>query len=116
MLAVAYAANIGGTGVITGTAPNLVVVDTLGNSYSKSGDDIRVTYATWMFFAVPLMFLNLLFAWLWIIYLPNWVDFSSRYEKPASSTPKQEEVHSIGESDSEGHIKVKIAAQGPLIH
>jgi len=29
MLAVAYSANVGGTGVVTGTSPNLIMVDVL---------------------------------------------------------------------------------------
>jgi len=80
MLAVAYAANIGGTGVITGTPPNLVVPNVLGNDKSKPTDNARVTYASWMGFAIPLMLINLVFAWGWIIFLSRRIDFGSRFE------------------------------------
>merc|ERR1719500_2588868 len=35
LLAVAYASNIGGTGVITGSPPNLVVLDVLDQQYGS---------------------------------------------------------------------------------
>merc|ERR1719410_1633729 len=65
LLSCAYAANIGGTGVITGTPPNLVVLSTLDNDYG-SGDH-PMSYATWMAFCVPLMLVNTVIAWLMIL-------------------------------------------------
>ena len=64
LLACAYSANIGGTGVITGTPPNLVVLSTLNDDF---GSDHPLSYATWMAFCVPLMLLNTLIAWLAIL-------------------------------------------------
>ena len=66
LLSVAYAANIGGTGVITGaqnaltnmnclhtgSPPNLVVPDTL---IQRFGDGTGLTFASWMAFAIPVM-------------------------------------------------------------
>merc|ERR1719410_1417697 len=65
LLSCAYAANIGGTGVITGTPPNLVVLSTLDTDYG-SGDH-PMSYATWMAFCVPLMLVNTVIAWLMIL-------------------------------------------------
>jgi len=64
LLACAYSANIGGTGVITGTPPNLVVLSTLNDDY---GSQHPLSYATWMAFCVPLMLLNTVIAWLAIL-------------------------------------------------
>ena len=58
LLSVAYAANIGGTGILTGSPTNLVVLTQLKGS--------NVSYITWMMFAVPLMATNLLIAFLWL--------------------------------------------------
>ena len=70
LLSVAYAANIGGTGVITGaqdaltnininagSPPNLVVPDTL---IQRFGDGTGLTFASWMAFAIPVMLVTLL--------------------------------------------------------
>jgi len=67
LLACAYAANIGGTGVITGTPPNLVVLGTLESDYGSKGGKHPLSYATWMAFAVPLMLLNTIIAWIAIL-------------------------------------------------
>ena len=80
LLSCAYAANMGGTGVITGllvfldvskstmmfmtnvtgTPANLVVLSTLEADY---GSGHPLSYATWMALTVPLMLLNTLIAW-----------------------------------------------------
>jgi len=75
LLACAYASNIGGTGVITGSPPNLVVLQTLNKDYGEGAAPL--SYASWMAFCVPLMLLNTLLAWGWIlilqrIYSGNW--------------------------------------------
>ena len=67
LLSVAYASNIGGTGVITGSPPNLVVLSTLNKDYGDG--NAPLSYASWMAFCVPLMLVNTFLAWLWIIVL-----------------------------------------------
>jgi len=69
LLAVAYAANIGGTGVITGSPPNLVVPDVLISSF---GQGTGLTFASWMAFAIPVMLVNTVLAWLWLQLLQSW--------------------------------------------
>ena len=59
LLSVAYAANIGGTGIITGSPPNLLVLTHLDGS--------NVAYLTWAMFAIPLMFINLAVAFIWLL-------------------------------------------------
>ena len=80
LLSVAYAANIGGTGVITGSPPNLVlpgVRKSSSDTTTKSSffmvqildlisPDHPLSYGTWMAFTCPLMVANLLSAWIWM--------------------------------------------------
>ena len=55
LMSIAYAANIGGTGVITGSPPNLVVPDVLNSNF---GGQTGLTFASWMAFAIPVMLVN----------------------------------------------------------
>ena len=69
LMSIAYAANIGGTGVVTGSPPNLVVPETLNKNF---GPMTGLTFASWMAFAIPVMLLNLVLAWFWLQKLQNW--------------------------------------------
>ena len=51
------ARRIGGTGVITGSPPNLVVLNVLDSAYGEGVSPL--TYASWMGFCVPLMVVKL---------------------------------------------------------
>ena len=54
-----------GTGVITGSPPNLVVPEVM----ERFGDSHGLTFASWMAFAVPVMCVNLIISWLWISFI-----------------------------------------------
>ena len=69
LMGIAMAANIGGTGVMTGTPPNLVAPDILGK---KFGEGPGLTFASWMVFAIPVMLVNLILAWLWLPIAKSW--------------------------------------------
>ena len=70
----------GGTGVVTGSPPNLVVPEILNkvalplssmikthiSSFQNFGPLTGLTFASWMAFAIPVMLLNLVLAWLWL--------------------------------------------------
>lgn len=64
LLSVAYAANIGGTGSLTGTGPNLVLKGLMDESFPGSTE---LTFATWMFYNVPTMVILVLFAWIYLL-------------------------------------------------
>ncbi|KAF8766871.1 Solute carrier family 13 member 5 like protein [Argiope bruennichi] len=68
LLSVCYAANIGGTGTLTGTGPNLVLKGMLEELHPESTD---ITFATWMMYNVPGMILCVLIGWfyLWLVYV-----------------------------------------------
>ncbi len=61
-LSVAYAANTGGTGTLTGTGSNLAFKGQL----SVMHPDIPVNFANWMMYAVPGMLLNVFICWVWL--------------------------------------------------
>nr|XP_045591459.1 solute carrier family 13 member 5-like [Procambarus clarkii] len=62
-LATAYSANLGGTGSLTGSAPNLVIKSVLASTYSEA---TGLNFLSWMVFNVPGMLLCVVLAWLWL--------------------------------------------------
>jgi len=69
LLGIAISSNIGGTGVVTGTPPNLVAPDIL---QKKFGEGTGVTFASWMAFSMPVMLVNIILAWIWLQRLMGW--------------------------------------------
>jgi sodium-dependent dicarboxylate transporter 2/3/5 len=88
LLACAYAANIGGTGVITGSPPNLVVL----KQFAKVNTPL--TFASWMGFAIPLMLVNVLIAWCWLQFL-QWL--ATRGDLPPTEEQNQRVKRTIAE-------------------
>ncbi|XP_054709982.1 solute carrier family 13 member 2-like isoform X2 [Uloborus diversus] len=60
LLSIAYSANIGGTGTLTGTGPNLVVKSVTEKLFPESTD---LTFDKWMMFNVPVMLFCVAVAW-----------------------------------------------------
>ncbi|XP_002733305.1 Na(+)/citrate cotransporter-like [Saccoglossus kowalevskii] len=65
-LCIAYSANIGGTGTLTGTPPNLVLSGQLESLY---GPEAVIDFGSWFIYAFPVMIVCLLIAWLWLQFL-----------------------------------------------
>lgn len=63
MLAVAYAANVGGIGTLVGTAPNVVFASQLAQIFP---DAPKVTFMSWMQVALPLVLVFLPLIWLYL--------------------------------------------------
>lgn len=60
-LSVCYAANVGGTGTLIGTSPNLVFME-----FIQEFPGQPVNFGTWIAFALPQVFLCLILIWLWL--------------------------------------------------
>lgn len=65
-LCIAYAANIGGTGSMIGSTPNLVLKGQIEKVYEKLGKESRLTFTSWLGFGVPTSLVIMLLAWLWL--------------------------------------------------
>ncbi|XP_077534138.1 Na(+)/citrate cotransporter-like isoform X2 [Haemaphysalis longicornis] len=63
LLSVAYAANIGGTGSLVGTGPNLVLKGLMDDLFPGSTE---LTFATWMLYNAPTMLICVLIGWLYL--------------------------------------------------
>ncbi|KAL1421826.1 hypothetical protein MTO96_022745 [Rhipicephalus appendiculatus] len=76
LLSVAYAANIGGTGSLVGTGPNLVLKGLMDDLFPESTE---LTFATWMLYNAPTMLICVLIGWGYLL-------FSARKEMRSPSS------------------------------
>ncbi|KAK3104083.1 hypothetical protein FSP39_024304 [Pinctada imbricata] len=66
-LCVAYAANVGGTGSMSGTGPNIIMAGQADLLFQQYGmESSGVNFASWMVFALPGSFICLILTWLWL--------------------------------------------------
>ncbi|KAK8785593.1 hypothetical protein V5799_008043 [Amblyomma americanum] len=66
LLAVAYSSNIGGTGSLIGTPPNMVLSTLMEKHFPTAREP---TFVSWMVYNVPIMFGLLIVAWLYMRFL-----------------------------------------------
>jgi sodium-dependent dicarboxylate transporter 2/3/5 len=67
VLAVAYAASIGGMATIIGSPPNGIFIAQIGTLFP---DAPRIDFFSWLRFGVPLMLLFIPICWLWLVFGP----------------------------------------------
>ena len=65
-LAIGYSANIGGTGTLTASAPNVILKGTLKELFPCQND---LTYATWLLYALPIIVVVIILAYFWLMCL-----------------------------------------------
>ncbi|CAN7941017.1 unnamed protein product, partial [Ixodes hexagonus] len=82
LLSVAYAANIGGTGSLIGTAPNLVLKGLMEELFPGSTE---LTFATWMLYNVPTMIICVLLAWVYL----QWTARTAFRDKSAAASEER---------------------------
>lgn len=63
LLAIAYAASIGGVATLIGTPPNIILTSILSET-----EHISISFAKWMTFAVPTTLILLILCWLLLVY------------------------------------------------
>ncbi|KAH9524299.1 hypothetical protein Btru_054077, partial [Bulinus truncatus] len=66
-LTVAYSANIGGIGSLTGTGPNLVLFAAAQKVFEEVGLSSPVTFSTWLIYGFPLSLLVMLAMYQWMV-------------------------------------------------
>ena len=59
-LSIAYSANVGGTGTLIGTPPNLILMEFLTSQYP----DHPLNFGSWMLFSLPNVIMNLFLLWI----------------------------------------------------
>ncbi|GMR62447.1 hypothetical protein PMAYCL1PPCAC_32642, partial [Pristionchus mayeri] len=67
LISVCYAANIGGSATITGTASNLVLIGQLEKIFP--GVDTGINFVSWIIFATPMAFVCLVLTWFTLCFL-----------------------------------------------
>jgi sodium-dependent dicarboxylate transporter 2/3/5 len=99
MLAIAYAASIGGTGTLIGTPPNLIFVGIIEKLFPAAPE---ISFLQWMLLGIPLVAVFLPVTWLYLIRY-----FRIEGNFPGSKKIIDQELHSLG--------KISIAEKRVLI-
>ena len=61
----AYSANIGGTGTLTASNPNLILSAFMEKTYPLQKD---LSFATWLIYALPCALIMLILAWIFVLF------------------------------------------------
>ncbi|XP_043566671.1 solute carrier family 13 member 3-like isoform X2 [Chiloscyllium plagiosum] len=98
LVCIPYAASIGGTATLTGTAPNLLLLGQLKTYFPGCN---MVNFASWFMFCCPVAILFLFAGWLWIAFLYGGLNPRSWSQKKTNNTESQARVRARIRSDYE---------------
>ncbi|XP_043839462.1 solute carrier family 13 member 3 isoform X1 [Dromiciops gliroides] len=109
LISIPYAASIGGTATLTGTAPNLILLGQLKSFFPQC--DV-VNFGSWFVFAFPLMLLFLLTGWLWISFLYGGINLRAwRTKKSEIRVDAEARARAVIREDYQNLGPIKFAEQ-----
>ncbi|CAG0898096.1 unnamed protein product, partial [Cyprideis torosa] len=115
LCSVAYSANIGGTGSLTGTGPNLVLKGILDDHFNHA---TPLNFASWLMFNVPGMLICVFLAWAFLL-LQNGPLQKFCYGRPVASVANArttEETNDAGDRSKNARniLRKKYEDLGPI--
>ncbi len=92
LLAIAYAASIGGVATLVGTPPNIIFASIISDH-----SHISVNFSQWMLFAMPVTFVLLLLVWALMVYILYPI---KKMSLPIDASFIDEQIQSLGKMTS----------------